>query len=94
MTAAVKAATRIGSVGEVKTITATPLKIGVYTVTVENQSDWVILSDFTNVRYAMATIDASGAANNATISEADDVNNKVTLNSSTTGAVTILAIGQ
>jgi hypothetical protein len=91
MTAAEKAVSRVGSVGEVVTITGTPLKAGVYTVTVATQSDWVILSDFSEVKFATATIDASGAINGCTID--GTTTNKVLLNSATTGAATILAFG-
>lgn len=91
MTAAAKTATNVGSVGEVVTITGTPLKCGVYTVTVATQSDWVVLSDFTEVKFATATIDATGAINGCTID--GTTTNKVTLNSATTGAATILAFG-
>ena len=89
MAPAVKTATQQGSIGEVVTITGTPLKLGVYTVSIVTQSDWVILSDFTEVKFATATTDASGAINGCTISEST----KVTLNGATTGATTILAIG-
>jgi len=91
MTAAVKTATRVGSVGEVVTITGTPLKVGVYSVTVANQSDWVVLSDFSEVKFATATIDDTGAINESSID--GSTKNKVTLNSATTGAATILAFG-
>jgi hypothetical protein len=83
--------TTVGSVGEVVTITATPLKAGVYSVTVATQSDWVILSDFSEVKFATATIDATGAINGCTID--GTTTNKVLLNSATTGAATILAFG-
>lgn len=91
MTAKKQDVTSVGSVGEVVTITATPLKVGVYSVTVATQSDWVILSDFSEVKFATATIDASGAINECTIDSS--VTNKVVLNSATTGAATILAFG-
>lgn len=86
-----KQPTRVGSVGEVVTITATPLKAGVYTVNVAAQSDYVVLSDFTEVKFATATIDATGVINNCSID--GTTKNKVTLNSATTGAATILAFG-
>jgi hypothetical protein len=91
MTAAVKDATRIGSIGEVVTITGTPLKAGVYSVSVVSQSDWVVLSDFDEVKFATATIDATGAINGCTID--GTTKNKVVLNSATTGDATILALG-
>jgi hypothetical protein len=91
MTAAELTETRVGSIGEVVTITATPLKAGVYSVTVLTQSDWVILSDFSEVKFATATIDASGLINPCTVD--GTTKNKVLLNSATTGAVTILAYG-
>lgn len=91
MAAAEITETRVGSIGEVVTITGTPLKLGVYSVTVATQSDWVILSDFTEVKFATATVNATGAINGASID--GTTKNKVTLNSATTGAATILAIG-
>jgi hypothetical protein len=91
MVAEEKSTTTVGSVGEVVTITATPLKAGVYSVTIATQSDWVILSDFTEVKFATATIDASGLINPCTID--GTTKNKVLLNSATTGAATILAFG-
>lgn len=89
MTAAVKTATIVGSVGEVVTITGTPLKCGVYSVDIVTQSDWVVLSDFTEVKFATATTDASGVANACIISDST----KVLLSGSTTGDTTILAFG-
>lgn len=91
MAAAEKTTTRVGSVGEVVTITATPLKAGVYSVTVATQSDWVILSDFSEVKFATATIAATGLINNCSID--GTTKNKVLLNSATTGEATILAFG-
>ena len=91
MAAAAQTATRVGSLGEVVTITGTPLKSGVYSVTVATQSDWVILSDFSEVKFATATIDASGLINGCTVD--GTTKNKVLLNSATTGAATILAFG-
>ena len=89
MVAAVKTASIQGSVGEVVTITGTPLKAGVYSITTATQNDWAILDDFTEVKFATATIDASGVASPCVIS----ASNKVTLTSATTGASTILAFG-
>lgn len=91
MAAAAQTATRVGALGEVVTITGTPLKQGVYSVSVATQSDWVILSDFSEVKFATATIDASGLINPCTIDGTDKT--KVLLNSATTGAATILAVG-
>lgn len=91
MAAAELTESRVGSIGEVVTITATPLKSAVYSVTVATQSDWVILGDFTEVKFATATIDATGVSNPCIID--GTTKNKVTLSSSTTGAATILAFG-
>ena len=91
MVAEEKSTTTVGSVGEVVTITATPLKAGVYSVDVATQSDWVVLSDFSEVKFVTATIDATGAVNNCSVDAT--TKNKVFLNSATTGAATILAFG-
>jgi hypothetical protein len=91
MAAAAQTATRVGSIGEVVTITGTPLKMGVYSATVATQSDWVILSDFDEVKFATATVVADGTINASTID--GTTKNKVLLNGSTTGAATILAFG-
>ena len=91
MTAAVKTATLVGSVGsEIKT-TGTALKSGIYTATVATASDWVVLSDYTVVSFAIATTDADGVANACTID--GTTTNKVVLTGTTTGATTLLVFG-
>jgi len=80
-----------GPIGAGSSKTGTGLVWGIYSATVATQNDWVIFEDFTEVHHVVATIDASGALNPATID--GTTVNKVVLTSATTGAVTILVVG-
>lgn len=87
--AALISETLSGSVGSELKITGQPLKVAVYTATVVTTLDWVVLSDFTKVLYAKASVASTGADNVAIID--GTTTNKVTLTS--TGASNILVIG-
>lgn len=87
--------TRVGALGEVVTITGTPLKVGVYTATKSAQNDYVLLGDFTDVKELLACYTVSAGARTAEAYTIDSTTtNKVTFTSATTGVtVSIVAIG-
>ena len=67
------------------------LHSGLYTVTVATQNDWVIFSDFSEVKFVHAQVSATGVANACTIDSTDK--NKVVFTSSTTGAMVAHVFG-
>jgi len=87
--------TRVGALGEVVTITGTPLKMGVYTATKSAQNDFVLLADFTDVKEVLACYTVSAGARTAEGFTIDvTTTNKVTFTSGTTGVtVSVVAVG-
>jgi len=94
MVASEQTETRVGAIGNVVTITGTPMKIGVYTVTKGEQNDWVILDDFTEVKEILSCYNVSAGARtveNFTIDET--TKNKVIFTDVSSGTISIVAIG-
>lgn len=86
--------TREGAIGNVVTITGTPMKIGVYTVTKGEQDDWAILGDFTEVKEVLSCYNVAAGARtveNFTIDVTEK--NKVILTDASSGTISIVAIG-
>ncbi len=93
MVAAELTEARVGTLGQVVTITGTPVKVGLYTATKATQNDWVILADFTSILEAVAYTVSSGARTAEGFTIDTTTTNKLILTSATTGAVSIVAIG-
>lgn len=91
--AAVITETRVGALGQVVTITGTPVKVGVYTATKAAQNDWVILGDFTTILEAIVYTTSSGARTTEAFTIDTSTTNKLILTSATTNPVSIVAIG-
>lgn len=86
--------TKVGALGEVVTITGTPLKLGVYTADKGEQNDWVVLGDFDEVKEVLACYTvSSGARTVETFTIDTSTTNKVTFTSTNTGTVSVVAIG-
>jgi len=68
-------------------------KVAVYTATKVTQNDWVVLSDFTEVKEAVVYTVSAGARTAEAFTIDGTTKNKITLTSAVTGAVSIIAIG-
>lgn len=94
MVAAELTETLAGGLGsEIKT-TGTPLKVAAYTADKVTQNDWVILGDFTVVTEILNCSTVSSGARTAESYTIDtSTTNKVIFTSTTTGSVSLVAIG-
>jgi len=91
MTAALLTDTYVGGpIGAGSAYPGTGLVWGIYSFTKVSQNDWVVLGEFTAIKFVIVTI-AGDQAENADID--GTTTNKVTLASATTGACLCLAIG-
>jgi len=90
MAAGLKVASIVGAtIGNGSAKSSTGLVEGVYTVTVATTLDWVILSDFSEIKYATAYTTATGVAGVCYVDST--TKNKVFI--TTTGATTLLVKG-
>lgn len=86
--------TRVGAIGNVVTITGTPMKVGVYTATKGEQDDWVILQDFTEVKEVLSCYNVSAGARTVENFTIDAVEkNKVIFTDVSSGEISLVAIG-
>lgn len=91
MTAAAKDETFVAGLAPHEQITGKGMKSAAYTVTIATQNDWVIFSDFDEVKDVYATVVATGAINGTTID--GTTKNKVVFTSATTGAMKAIVWG-
>ena len=91
MTAAAKDETFVAGLAPHVQTTGKGMKCAAYTVTIANQNDWVIFSDFSEVKDVYATVVSTGVHNATTIDGTDK--DKVVYTSATTGAMKVIVWG-
>ena len=90
MTAAVKTATAVGAtIGAGAAVNTTGVVEGIYTVSIATTLDWVVFSDFSEIKWVKAYTTATGVEGTAYVSTTST--NEVFI--TTTGATTVLVKG-